>query len=522
MSRATVLALLLPALALPLPAHGQEGARLPEGFPELPVREHVLENGLRLLVLPRPTSPTVSFVVEYAVGGVNERLGNTGIAHFVEHLLFKGTTSVGTRDVEAERGLFRAMDAVHDSVLVERGRREPDSTRMEGWLGEIRSLEDSARSFTVPNEFDRILSRNGARGLNATTSAEATTYFVELPANRAKLWFILEADRWMNPVFREFHAEREVILEERRSRVETSSGGLLYEAHMGTAFRVHPYGVPVIGHRSDMENYTRREVEEYYRRYYSPGNAVVAVVGAVDPDSVLAWGERYLARVPPGDPPPPVLAREPEQRGERRVEVVFEAEPHLRVGWHTVDLRHPDAPALSMLTTLLVGGRTSRLYRRLVTEDRIATFVSASLGPGARFPLLFAVDATPRAPHTTAQVEEAIYQELERLAESGPRPEELERVRNQLEAARVRRVQSNLGLAFQLASSASNQGDWRWGMLAAERVREVTAEEVQRVVRRYFHRENRTVATLVRPREEATRAGPDEAPPSLPGEGGTP
>ena len=179
----------------------------------LPVREVTLDNGMRLVILPRPGAPTVSFVAQFDVGGVNERPGNTGIAHLLEHMLFKGTTSVGTRDIDAERALFPLMDAAHDARVAARARGD---TARAGQLSiRISELEDSARVFVESNEFDRILTRAGAQGLNATTTSESTIYFVELPANRAELWFALEADRLLNPVFREFYAERDVVAEER-------------------------------------------------------------------------------------------------------------------------------------------------------------------------------------------------------------------------------------------------------------------------------------------------------------------
>jgi predicted Zn-dependent peptidase len=350
----------------------------------------------------------------------------------------------------------------------------------------------------VPNEFDEILSRNGAQGLNAVTTNESTIYYVELPANRAELWFVLEADRMTSPVFREFYAERDVVMEERLTRVDTNPGGLLYEAHLATAFQAHPYGVPLVGWPSDVRNHTRQEVENYYRRYYGPRNAVVAIVGDVDPDQIEGWARRYFSSIPPGETPPPLLIEEPEQRGERRVEVHFDAEPAVRIGWHTVNEFHPDAPALAILSSLLSGGRTSRLYRRLVLEDRLATYVGSSLGPGDRYPALFAVEAYPRSPHTTAELEEAVYAEVARLADDPPVYIELQRVRNQFEASSVRRLETNFGLALQLANSASLFGDWRTTFGLEERMAAVTAEDVQRVVRTYLRTENRTVATLVK------------------------
>ncbi|MDP2958043.1 MAG: pitrilysin family protein [Longimicrobiales bacterium] len=497
MTRALVLSLALgAALLLGRPALAGAQDRTPGE--QLPVREHTLANGMRLLVLPRPGAPTVSFVVRYEVGGVHEHLGTTGIAHLLEHLLFKGTRSIGTHNAAGEEVLFLRMDAAHDTLVHARARG--DSTEVRRLATAIAELEDSARVFVEPNELDRIFTKAGARGLNATTTNEATTYYVELPSNRAELWFVLEGDRMANPVFREFYTERDVVMEERRMRVETNPGGLLYEVHMGTAFQVHPYGVPVVGTMSDLESLSRRDVADYFRRFYAPNNAVVGIVGNVDPDRVLAWAEKYLAWVPGGEEPTPVIAREPAQRGERRVEVVWDAEPALRIGWHVPDWFDDDAPALSVLTSLLTGGRTARLHRRLVLDDRSVSGVTSSMGPGERFPQLFQIDATPQSPHTPSEVEAAIYEELARLAAEGPSLDELERVRNQIAAGNVRRLQSNLGLAFQLVESASLSGDWRETFRLPERLRAVTPDDIRRVVARYFTSENRTVGTLVRAR----------------------
>jgi predicted Zn-dependent peptidase len=463
----------------------------------LPVSEVVLDNGMTILVLPREGAPTVSFVVRFAVGGVHEHLGTTGIAHLLEHLLFKGTSSIGTRDVQAERILFARMDAAHDTLL--RARASGDMDRVAAFESRIEALEDSARVYVEPNELDRILTESGARGLNATTSSEATTYFVELPANRAELWFALEADRMSDPVFREFYAERDVVTEERRLRVETNPGGLLYEAHLAAAFTMHPYGVPVVGYMSDLETLTRSDVAEYYRRFYSPNNAVIAIVGDVDPDNIEAWARQYFGDIPPGESPPPVLAVEPPQRGERRLTVEWDAEPRLRIGWHVPSALHDNAAAVAMLGSVLTGGRTSRLYRRLVIDDQLVTGIFASTGPGSLFPQLFQIDAIPRNGRSVEVIEAAIYEEIDRLVASGPDAGELERVRNQVAAGNVRRMTSNLGLAFQLADSESLLGDWRETFRMSELLDAVTAEDVRRIAAEYLVAPNRTVGVLRRP-----------------------
>jgi predicted Zn-dependent peptidase len=433
--------------------------------------------------------------MQLGVGGVHEAPGTTGIAHLLEHMLFKGSETVGTSDVAAERELFADMDAKHEELLA--ARTEGDTIQAQRLAEEIDALEDQAREFVVPNEFDRILTRAGAQGLNATTTNEATTYFVEFPSNRAELFFALESDRMANPVFREFYSERDVVMEERRMRVDTSPGGALYEAHMRAAFAVHPYGQPVVGTMDDLEALRRADVEAYYQRFYGPGNAVLVVVGSFDPDQIEGWARAYFGSIPAGDKPPAVTIVEPLQSAERRVEVTWDAQPALRIGWHVPEAAHPDAPALAMLSVILTGGRTSRLYRSLVTERKIAAQIFSSMGPGTQYPQLFQIDAAPIHPNTPASLEAEIYAEIARLVESGPTEDEVARVRNQIAAGSVRRMTSNLGLSFQLAGSESLLGDWRETFRASARLQEVTPEDVRRVASQYLVVVNRTVATLV-------------------------
>ena len=271
------------------------------------------------------------------------------------------------------------------------------------------------------------------------------------------------------------------------------------------AFTVHPYGQPVVGYMSDIQRLRRPDVEAYFRRYYGPRNAVVAVVGDIDADQIIAWAEEYFGDLPAGETPEPVLSREPAQRGERRVEVAYDAGPQVRIGWPVVESAHSDAPALTVLSWLLTGGRTSRLHRRLVIQDRVATTIYSSMGPGIQFPAIFTIDATPRSPSTTDDVEAAVYAELDSLRRTPPSERELQRIRNQLEAGEIRRLTSNLGLALQLAGSASAFGDWRTTFGFTDRLAAVEREDVRRVAQRFFTREHRTVATVVRPDSVAGR-----------------
>lgn len=463
---------------------------------DLPVREHVLSNGMRFLLLQRPGAPTVSFVAHVPIGSVNEPPGRTGISHVLEHLLFKGTTTIGTRDLAAEQALFQEMDAAHDSIVATRAAGGPDAGEIGRLAARISALEDSARVFVIPNEYHQILAQNGARGPNATTSYEATQYFVSLPSNRAELWFALEADRMRNPVFREFFSEKDVVSEERRTRIETSPSGFLSVAQLETAFQVHPYGRPPIGRPEDVRSLSRAEVRDYHQRYYGPQNTTVAMVGQFEPDSAIAWADRYFGSIERGESTPPPPTPEPTQSSERRVEVLRDAEAQLRVSWKISASTDEESPVLAILANILVGSADARLHRRLVREERIASSVFAGTGPGSLYPGLFTIQATPRGEHTPEEVEATIYDELERLRRVPPTEDEIARVRTGLEAARARRLTSPEGLAFQLVSSQAQFGDWRETFRFQERMRTVTPEDVVEALNRFLTESGRTVATL--------------------------
>ena len=488
-------------------APAQQPARTPGE--RLPVVKHVLSNGMTFLLLRREGAPTVSFVTHYRAGGVDEWTGISGTAHLFEHMLFKGSTSIGTKNLAAEQALFPIIDAVADSVTEEFRRGAlTDSTKLQRLRDRLKQLEDSARQFVVSNELDRILTENGAVGLNASTNNDNTNYYFSLPSNRAQLWFVLESDRLKNPVMREFYSEREVVMEERRLRVETQPLGLLFEEFLQAAFRAHPYGRPVVGVASEIQTVSRNNALEYFRRYYGPNNAVVAIVGDVNVDSMKTWATRYFGDIAAGAPHKPVVTQEPAQRGERRIQVEFDANPSVLVGYHVPGVQHPDAPALAVLAQVLTGGRTSRLFQRLVIRDRVAAAIGSSQQPGQLYPRLMVFNGVPIAPRTTEDIEKAIYEELERIQREPPTEAELGKVRNQVEAAGIQRLTSNFGLAFQLSSSEALWHDWSQTFRDQAAQGRITAADVQRVARLYFSPSNRTVGTLVRPpKPAATQTG---------------
>ena len=484
------------------------GCGVPEGISlqqpglaqRVPVVRHTLPNGMTFLFVRRAGSPTVSFVTNFRVGAVDENADVSGLAHLFEHMFFKGTTTIGTTDYASESRFFPRIDATADSlILLSRHGPPDDSQAVTRLRNRLKQLQDSARRFVVQDEFRRILTRHGARQPNASTIHDLTNYFYSLPANRAQLWFILESDRLAHPVFREFYTERDVVLEERRLRVEGEPGNLLYQAFLHAAFKVHPYGRPVVGWRSTLERLKTSDAVAFGKRFYQPNNAVVAAVGDINVDSMRAWADRYFAGIPPGDHPrSPVMIVEPRQEEERRVAVEADANPEILIGFHVPNHLDADTPALWVLSQLLTGGRTSRLYQRLVIEEGAALSVRSTLAPGALYPRLLAIRARPMAPHSTQDVEAFVYDELEKLARSAPATAELLGARNRLEASLLDDMGSNAGFAAALSASEALWNDWQQAFRDYETLGSVIPEDIQRVVKKYLHSDNRTVAIIVR------------------------
>ncbi len=474
------------------------------------VIEHQLSNGMKVLMVERHQTPVVSINLTFGVGGMNEHTGRTGVAHLYEHMAFKGTRTVGTKDYEKERPLLEELHRL--GTEIERRQREAATAvktsvrppaagapALDQLLRRFKELEDKAGEYVIANEMALLYQRHGAVGLNATTGKDLTRYVVSLPSNRLPLWAVLEADRMAHPVLREFYKERSVVMEERRLRTDDNPQGLLFETFTAAAFQAHPYGLPTVGWASDIEALTPAATEEFFKTYYGPAGATVAIVGDINPKEVIDLLERTFGVIPPSPPPPPVVTVEPPQRGERRVEVEFDAEPMLLIGYHKPGIGHPDDFVFDVIDAVLSDGVTSRLYSRLVREKRLAASVMTDTNyPGVRAPNLFVISATPLAPHTTAEVEAAIYEELERLKTEPVTPRELEKVLNNLDASLVRSLRSNSGLASQLAFYQTVAGDWRYLLDARDRIAKVTPEDIQRVAAQYLRKSNRTVATLVK------------------------
>jgi predicted Zn-dependent peptidase len=459
--------------------------------------EFKLNNGLKFLVLERHEAPVVSFHTYANVGSVDEVKGITGLAHLFEHMAFKGTKTIGTKDYKAEAKAMAKMDEAFLAIKAEQRKGEKaDKAKLEELQKQFEEAQKEAQGYLVHDEFEEMYSRNGASGFNAYTSWDATQYIVSLPSNKVELWMAMESDRFANPVVREFYKERNVVMEERRM-MENNPQGRLVEDFIAIAYKAHPYGEPVIGHMSDIKTLTRAEAEAFFKKNYGPSNLTIAIVGDVDPQQIQKLAEKYFSRIPSGPKPEPVETEEPPQRGERRVAVEDPAQPLIVIGYHKASINHPDNAVFDCLSDIVGAGRTSRLYKSLVKEKKIAIQASGFQGmPGNKYPGLFLFYAVPAKGHTNKECEEAINTEIERLKTELVSPEELKKAKTRIRADIIRQLDSNGGMAELLTFYEVVTGDWRDLFKQLDKIEKVTTEDIQRVSKEYFTSQNRTVGVI--------------------------
>ncbi len=460
------------------------------------VTEFRLDNGIKFIVLERHQAPVVSFVTYADVGGVDEPQGKTGVAHFLEHLAFKGTKRIGTRDYQAEKKLQDRLDELFKQIQA--AKAAGNEEKVAQLQAEFAEIESEAAQFVKQNELGQIVEQAGGVGLNAATSADATVYFYSFPANKLELWMSLESERFLEPVFREFYKEKEVILEERRLRTDNSPIGQTIEAFLETAFQVHPYRRPVIGYTEDIRNLTRDDVRQFFETFYVPENLTMAVVGDVNPEEVEQLAQIYFGRYKAKPAPPGVTVVEPPQDETREVVLELPSQPWYLEGYHRPAIAHPDHVVYQIIGRLLSDGRTSRLYKALVEEQQVALSAQGFSGfPGDRYPNLVLLYALTAPGHTVEEVATALRAEIERLKTEPVSAQELERVKTQTRADLLRSLDSNLGMARNLVEFEVKTDDWRNLFKQLEEIAAVTPEDIQRVAQTTFQPDNRTIGRLL-------------------------
>ncbi|MFQ5499663.1 MAG: M16 family metallopeptidase [Candidatus Zixiibacteriota bacterium] len=462
------------------------------------VTEHTLDNGLTVLVMERHDAPVASFCTYANVGSGDDPKGYTGLAHMFEHMAFKGTTTLGTKDIDKELQLIAVEDSVFMLLRAERNKgRFVDSARVKSLEEAYEAAREASYELVEPNKFGNVIEREGGVGLNAFTSLDETVYFFSLPSNKVELWMALESERFLNPVLREMYKERDVVAEERRMRTDSNPIGRLIEEFLSIAFKAHPYGIPGVGHMSDIQYYSREEATAFFDKYYGPSNLVISIVGDVKTKDVIKLAEKYWGRIDYRPAPQRIATVEPEQLGERRTTLEDPSQPFYIAGWHIPEMTHPDRPAIDALLDYLGQGRTSALYKNLVKEKKAALQVGAFSGfPGNKYPTLMAVYTMPTQGHTNEECETEIFAEVEKLQNELIPVEEMDKIKARAKASFIRQLNSNQGFALQLAGFQTHTGNWREMFNELDRINRVTPEEIQRVAKQYLTKKNRVVAAM--------------------------
>ena len=457
------------------------------------VRTYTLSNGIKVVFYRRGEAPIFAGAVVVRVGGSDEESGSTGISHMFEHMAFKGSKTIGTTDYGTERKLLARLEEIASESNA--GNDLSDDQRREWEL-----IHEQLRSIWIADDFTIRYEKKGAVGQNATTDKEFTKYFVNLPRSAFEFWSRMESDRLMTPIMRQFYQERDVVLEERRMRFEDSPGGKLYELLLGVAYQRHPYRAPVIGYEEDIRSLTATALKDFRKRYYIPSNIVISLVGRVDPDKDIKLVEEYFGGLPVGDPIHRAIPREPEQQGQRRINLSIKAFPEVIVAYRKPNYPHPDDPPLTVMAEILAGGKTSPLYKELVQRKQVAASIGQDEGPGAVYPNLLMFAGSVKAPHDPDAFLRAFDRVVERFLRKGVSKEDLEIAQRAIGMEYLAHLGSNQSLALDFATSQLTYGTWKASVEWYDKMLAVSVDDVERVARQYLRKSQRTIATIERSR----------------------
>jgi len=463
---------------------------------EQKITTKVLPNGLTIIICERPEAPVFSYSTFVDAGDVNDPSGESGLAHMFEHLAFKGTSEIGTKDYAAEKVALAKVEEANNAYEAEYlkavGRDPKKLAELEKAFTEAQT---EAHKFVIPNQFTEVAERNGAEGLNAETGLDNTEFYWSMPENRLELWAWLESSRLSDTVPREFYQERKVVIEERRMRTDSNPQGRLEEQFLATAYVAHNYGRSGIGWPSEVSQITATEAMAFHKKYYVGSNIVVSVVGDVKASEAMPMLEKYFSRVPAGPKPEEMTTVEPKQFAEKTVVIKDPSQPLYFEGYHRPDYHDPDDAVYDAISDIMSNGRVSRLYRSLVRDQQIAAGAEgASPYPGDKYPSLFIFIAAPLPGHTPQQMRDAIHKEIDKLKTADVTDEELAMYKTRTRADLLRGLADNQGLANTLAEYQTRYGDWRELFLQLDNVDKVTKADIRRVANKIFIESNRTEA----------------------------
>ena len=454
----------------------------------------VLPNGLTLIVCERPEAPVFSYYTLVDAGAADDPQGASGLAHMFEHMAFKGTDQIGTTNYPAEKVALAKVEIAYAAYDAEyRKRVGQDPARLAQLKKVFDDAQAAAEKYVVPNQFSEIAEENGAVGINASTGEDSTQFFWSMPSNRLELWAYMESARLTHPVEREFYKERDVVQEERRMRTDSNPIGAMIEQFLATAYVAHPYRRPNVGWESEISQVNATEAEAFHKKYYVPANMVVVLVGDVKAADAMPMLAKYFGAIPAGPKPEPMTTVEPPQFAERSVVIREASQPIYIEGYHRPDYRDPDDAVYTAITDIISNGRTARLYKSLVRDQKIAADAGGFTGfPGEKYPGLFAFYAFPIPGHQPDEMRDAIHKEIDKLKNSDVSDEELQMFKTRARADLLRGLADNEGLAQQLADYQTKYGDWRELFRELDRIDKVNKADVRRVASKVFVDSNRT------------------------------
>ncbi len=459
------------------------------------VVEKKLDNGITLIMMNRGYSPIVSLHIAFKVGSVDESYNTQGAAHILEHMLFKGTDKLGTKDYIAEKKLLDRIEAIGETLDSLR-LQNPSNSRIRDLEVELKSLQEEHSKLVVSSPYDRLYTSMGGVGLNASTSKDMTGYYIQLPSERIESWAKIEAERLRKPVFREYYREKDNILEERSMRYGSNGRGLLNETFFAAAYEAHPYRHPIIGWESNIRYMSINDIRRFYNEYYIPSRMTITIVGKQDTEKTYRIIKEYFEGIPVKPAPAEVKVIEPPQIGAKRVEVIFNARPSLIIGWKKPAAPDRDDYIFDVISSILGDGSSSRLYKNLVLEKKLASSVYAWNGaPGSRYSNMFLVYASPADGVEPEAVEAEVLAEIEKL-KNDVKAEELDRVRNQMESSFIFMLDNNDGIARQLSYNQTIFGSWSYLIDYTKVISGISADEIKSAADRYLKSRNSVTAIL--------------------------
>jgi len=477
----------------------------------VPVEELRLANGMTLLLVPQPESTTVAVGWMVDAGSADDDSDQTGLSHLLEHMMFKGSRTVGTRDLELELEALAAVDrawTAKKDLLAKMEQASPKkrqklSPRLDAASSLLATAQARASSLAFLGQYSFLYSQQGGTGLNANTYRDLTLYYVTLPSEKIELWFWLESDRLLSPVFREFYKEVQIIHEERRQRIESTPSGPLDEQLRLSFWGPHPYAWNPMGRAADLDTISRQNALDFFQRNYRPDKMTAVLVGGFDAWQVETWARQYFGRLPAPSKPGPESPRQPleERTKERRLEATCNCPPQVQILYPTARFGDPDADALQLLSAVL-NGRTGRLYRSLVLDQQIA-FSAFTQQISWKQKGEFSLRAESKGSVDPAELIRAWDQQIDLLGTEAPTPQEIQRAQNRSIADAYRSLKDPTALMKQLLIY-QGLGDWRYVNQWSGRLQELSSDDLVRVAAKYLVPDKRTVAIYRRPQEQAT------------------